>query len=115
MADIFLWTFHSVQFEAISLEILVYKRIHTRIHSNPNPPEVLTSPGKFFKKMKYAKETGTFLLEKYLSFPKEEISFEDIQLDLKFVHNLFRSKSESNLSDMVLDETKLKHFTPSIV
>ena len=37
------------------------------------------------------------------SFPQELVSLQDIEFDLKFEHSLFRSKSESNLSTVILD------------
>lgn len=55
-------------------------------------------------------------LQRPFSLPTKLETFEDFVLDIKFESNLVRSKSESSLSDIVLDSTDLNTFTlmPSI-
>jgi len=55
-------------------------------------------------------------LERSFSLPTNIEDFEDLVLDINFESNLLSSKSESSLSDTILDPTYLKTFTlgPSI-
>jgi hypothetical protein len=49
--------------------------------------------------------------DQYLSLPKDKVtSLEDLDFDVKFEQDLFRTKSESCLSDTIFDEKIFQDF-----
>ena len=81
-------------------EVLAHTGVHTRRNSNPNLPQILSSPEKLFRK-KTTKEIGMVDLERSFSLDTKLETFEDLVLDIKFECNLIRSNSKSNLSEIV--------------
>ena len=89
------------------------KKIYTRKNPNPNPIlELVEDPEKLLRKKKVQNGTG-ISLNTSISLPKEGvISVEDLEFDEKFELSLFKSKSESNLSQIVFDIEIFKTFVP---
>ena len=64
--------------------------------------------------MKIQDDTGIPLINRSISFPKEGvISVEDLEFDEKFEQSLFRSKSDSDLSQIVFYQERFNTFIPS--
>ena len=80
------------------------KKIYTRRNPNPNPIlELVEDPEKLLRKKKA--QNGTCIsLNKLVSLPKEGvICVEDLEFDEKFELSLFKSKSYSNLTQIVFN------------
>lgn len=79
-----------------------------------NPPEVVSYQEMILGKRKDKIKTSTIPLEGAFSLPKEAVkSTEYISFDIKLEDTLFRSKSKSNLSQIVFDIERFKTFIPS--
>jgi hypothetical protein len=64
---------------------------------------------KLVCKRKQRPVTPVLHLDRYLSFPKDEVtSLEDLEFDVKFEQALFRTKSESCLSETIFDEKRFQ-------
>ena len=86
------------------------KRIYTRANPDPNPPKVFENPENILRKSNSKVGKGTYQLYKSISLPAEGVeSIDDIIFDVKFEHTLFKSKSKSDLTQLVFDP---KYFSP---
>ena len=92
------------------------RRIYTRSNPNldPNLPEVVEDPERILKNKKTKIDSGNPSINRSISFPEEGfISVDDLEFDLKFEHSLFRSESDSDLSQIVFDQGRFNTFIPS--
>ena len=92
------------------MEIMAPKRIYTRANLDPKPPIAIENPEMILRKSisKVGKETYQLYKSTYL--PDKCVgSIDEVTFDLKFEHSFFKSKSESNLSQVFLDP-KLKSY-----
>ena len=90
------------------------KKIYTRKNPYPNPIlELVEDPKKLLRKKK--DQNGTSIsLNRSISLPKEGvISVEDLEFDEKFELSLFKSKSQSDLSQTIFDIEKFKTLVPT--
>jgi len=56
---------------------------------------------------KLKEKTAKSFLDKNISLPKDSVkSIHDLDFDLKFGKTLFRSRSESKLNEIIIDEKK---------
>ena len=85
-------------------------KIYTRANPDPNPPDIVDDLENFLRKTKHKNQRFTPIkLEKSPSLPKDGVlSIEDLYCDLKFEQTLFRTKSESDLTAIVIDNNFLK-------
>ena len=83
---------------------------YTRANPYPNPPDIVDDLENFLRKTKNKNQSFTPIkLEKSPSLPKDGVlSIEDLYCDLKFEQTLFRTKSESDLTATVIDNSFLK-------
>ena len=90
------------------------KKIYTRKNLGPNPIlESVEDLEKLLRKKKAQNDTG-ISLNRSTSLPKEGvISIEDLEFDEKYELSLFRSKSDSDLTTIVLDLERFNTFIPS--
>jgi len=89
------------------------KRIYTRANLDPNPPITVENPKKIFRKSSSKVGKETYQLYKSTSLPPKGVeSIDEVTFDLKFKHSLFKSKSESDLSQIVLDPKLFNPITP---
>jgi hypothetical protein len=85
------------------------KRIYTRRNPDPEPIASMFDPEKLLHKRKEKTIKSFSYLERNLSLPKDGVkSIDDLDFDLKFEQTLFRSKSESNLNEIIFDEKNSK-------
>lgn len=91
------------------------KKIYTRKNPNPNPiPELVEDLEKLLRKKKIQVDNGIPLINISISLPKEGvISVEDLEFDEKFELSLFRSKSNSDLNQIVFYLERFNIFIPS--
>ena len=88
------------------------KKIYTRAKPDPNPPIIVDNPEKLLKTQKVQKEKNTSCMSRSISLPSKDIkTIDDIPFDLKL--SLFKSKSESDLTQTVIDIPRLGTFIPS--
>ena len=88
------------------------KKIYTRKNPEPNPIlELVEDPEKLLRKKK--SQNGTNIsLNRSVSLPKEGIiSVEDLEFDEKFELSLFKSKSNSYLSQIVFDIERFNFYS----
>ena len=106
------WRFHCLKFYKgdSTGEILAPKRIYTRANLDPNPPIVFENPERILRKSNSKVWKDIYQLYKSISLLAKGVeSIDEVIFDLKFEHTLFRSKSESDLSQVVLGP---KYFIP---
>ena len=96
------------------MEILApERRKYTRSNPDPDPTKPVEDPDKILKLRKENIEQGISPLQRNFSLPTEGIkTIDDIKFDIKFEHSLFRTKSYSNLSQVVVDIEGLNTFVP---
>ena len=83
--------------------MLALKRIHTRRNPNLNPPKVVENPKRILRRSYNKVNKGTFHLRKSLSLPAQSIkSIENILLDKETYQALLRSKSTSELRQVIV-------------
>ena len=89
------------------------KKIYTKKNLDPNPIlELVEDPEKLLRKKKAHNDIG-ISLNRSTSLPKEGvISVEDFEFDEKFELSLFRSKSDSDLTQIVFDLERSNTFIP---
>jgi hypothetical protein len=64
-------------------------------------------PEKLLRRVKEQAPDPFYYLDKNLSLPKDGVqSIDDLDFDTLFEQTLFRSKSETNLDDIVFDEKR---------
>jgi hypothetical protein len=65
----------------------------------------VSDPEKLLHKRKEKVFDSGIFLDINLSFPKDRVkSIDDLDFDIKFEQTLFRSRSESNLNEVLFDE-----------
>ena len=109
------WRFHCLNLykSDSNREILAPKRIYTRPNPNPNPPIVFENCKRILRKSNSKVGKDTYQLYKSISLPDEGVeSIDEVIFDLKFEHTLFRSKSELDLSEIVLNPKFFSLITP---
>ena len=109
------WKFHSLNIykSDSTREILARKRIYARANPYPNPPIVFENPKRILRKSNSKVGKDTYQLYKSISLLAEGVdSIDEVIFNLKFEHTLFRSKSESDLSQIVLDPKIFSPITP---
>jgi hypothetical protein len=90
---------------------LAPKRIHTRRNPDPEVAIPVSDPEKIVHKRKEKAISLVLCLDMYLSFPKYGVtSIEYLDFDVKFEKTLFRTKSESCLSEIIFDEKRINVF-----
>ena len=90
------------------------KRVHTRIFPDPNPPKVVENPKIILRRGSIKADKGIFHLQKYLSLPVESVrSVESIILDKGIDQSLLRSKSASELSQVIVGLERLNSSRPT--
>jgi hypothetical protein len=71
----------------------------------------VVDPEKLLHKRKEKASDSGIFLDRNLSLPKDGVkSIDDLEFDIKFEQTLFRSKSESNLTEILFDEKKFQSF-----
>ena len=92
------------------------RRIYTRRNPNPDPdlPKVVEDPERILRNKKSNIDSGIPLTNRSMSLHEEGfISVDDLEFDLKFEHSIFRSKLDSNLSQIVFDQGRFNTFIPN--
>jgi hypothetical protein len=90
---------------------LAPKNIHTRRNPDPEPTTSVVDPEKLLHKRKEKASHSGIFLDRISSFPKDGVkSIDDLEFDIKFEQTLFRSKSESDLTEILFDEKKFQSF-----
>lgn len=96
------------------MENLAFKKIHTRSHPVPDPPEVVSDPEKLLRKKRFEEgEASNNPLERSYTLLDSIVTVEDIDYDLPFGQSIFRSKSKSFVCKTIIDESKIKPYIPS--
>ena len=73
-------------------------------YTRSNPADIVDNPNQIGKKKKQIVGSENKVpLKRANSLPKELGSLSDIEFDLKFEKSLFRTKSETNLKETILD------------
>jgi hypothetical protein len=71
----------------------------------------VSDPEKIVQKRKEKQISPVSFLDRNLSLPKERVKrIEDLEFDLKFEQTFFRSRSESNLNEIIFDEKKFQEM-----
>ena len=84
-------------------EIIAPKIIYTRRNPDPNPPKVVENPERILRRSNNKADKGIFHLQKSLSLPAKSVeSIENIILDKESDQSLLRSKSASELSQVIV-------------
>jgi hypothetical protein len=87
------------------------KRIHTRRNLDPEAIILVSDPEKIVHKRKEMPISPVFCLDRNLSLPKYGVKIiEDLDFDLKFEQTLFRTRSKSNLSEIIFDEKRFQYL-----
>ena len=86
---------------------------YTKKNLDPNPTKPVDNPKKSLGERKKKNSPSSPLLNRSISLSKEIVqTLEYLQFDLKFEHSLFRSKSDSYLSQVIVDIPTLLTFVP---
>ena len=86
---------------------------YTRKNWDPNPTEPVDNPEKLIGEGKKKNIISPPLLTRSISLSQEVVqNLDNLQFDYKFQHSLFRSKSDSDLSEVVVDLPTLLTFVP---
>lgn len=88
-------------------------RKYTRKNLDPNPTESIDNPEKLLGEGKKKNILSSPLLIRSISLSQEVVqTLDDLQFDFKFQHSLFRSKSDLDLSQVIVDIPTLLTFVP---
>ena len=86
---------------------------YTRSNPDPNPHEQVENPKRILKFKKQLEESQPPILERIVSVETDSVkTIDDLKFDLKFEHSLFDSKSDLDLSEVVIDIPGLNTFIP---
>ena len=86
---------------------------HIRSNLNPNPQELAKDPKIIMKFRKQFDNPQTHVLERFVSFESEPIkTLDGLKFDIKFEQSMFRSKSDLDLSEVIVSIPHLNTFTP---
>ena len=91
------------------------KKDYTRRNPNPEPIAYVSDPEKLLHKRKERVVDSGKFLDRNLSFPNDEVkSIDDLDFDIKLEQSLFRSRSESNLNEVLFDENKFQSLISTV-
>jgi hypothetical protein len=102
-----------INLDFLKFKVMAPKIIHSRSHPDPEPITIVDNPEKLIRKRNIVEGQGSsspLLSENFL--PEKLITIMDIEFDLPFEHNLFRTKFDSFVDEIVLDQTFLQPKTP---
>jgi hypothetical protein len=100
----------------VKFKVLAPKRIHTRSHPDPEPAIAVDDPEKLLRKKNTVEGFGSHSpLHRSTSLPENLVAIQDLEFDISFEKSLFRTKSDSFISETVLDQTILQPRTPEIL
>ena len=92
------------------------KKVYTRSHPNPKPATTIDDPEKLLRKKNIVEGYGSHSpLHRSNSLPEKLIAIQDLEFDISFEQSLFRTKSDSFVSDKILDQTSPQPRTPEIL
>jgi hypothetical protein len=75
----------------------------------------VSDPEKLLHKRKERVVDSGIFLDINLSLPKDGVkSIDDLDFDIKFEQSLFRSRSESNLNEVLFDEKKFQSLISTV-
>jgi hypothetical protein len=95
---------------------LAPKNVYTRSHPNLEPATVVDDPKKLLRKKNILEGFGNHCpLHRSNSFLEKLVSIQDLEFDISFEKSLFRTKSDSFVSETMLDQTILQPRTPKIL
>jgi hypothetical protein len=95
---------------------LAPKRVFSRSHLDPEPATAIDNPEKLLRKKNATEGSGSHSpLHRSPSLPEKLVSLQDLEFDISFEQSLFRTKSDSFVSETVLDQTILQPRTPEIL
>jgi hypothetical protein len=88
---------------------------YTRNNPEPNLTKLVDDLEKILRERKKKNNLSSPLLKRSTSLSEETIqTIEDLQFDLKFEHSLFRSKSDLDLRQVIVDLPTLLSFIPKV-
>ena len=95
-------------------EILASSRKrYTRRNPDPDPKTLVEDPERILKEKKQSDQSDLPIFQRSTSLVSDSIKILDsLKFDLKFEQSLFRSKSYSDLSEVVVDIPGLNTFVP---
>jgi hypothetical protein len=83
--------------------------IYTKENPDPNPTEPVYNPEKILHKTKEKTSNPFYFLDIILSLPKDDVqSIDDLEFDKLFKKTLFRSKSNTNLDEIVFYQKRFQ-------
>ena len=86
---------------------------YTRRNRDPDPKTPVEYLERILKTKKQGNQQDIRVFQRSISLSSNPIKIVDgIKFDLKFEQSLFRSKSDSNLSELVIDIPELNTFVP---
>ena len=89
------------------------RKRYTRKNPDPNPTKLVDNPYMILGEGKKKNLIYPPLLTRSTSLSIEVVqTLQDLQFDYKFQHSLFRSKSDSDLKELVEDLSSVLTFVP---
>ena len=80
------------------------KRVYTQSHPDPEPAIATDNPKQLLRKKTITEGSGSHsLLHKSLSLPEELVTLQDLDFDMIVEQSLFRTKSDSFVTKIILD------------
>jgi hypothetical protein len=90
------------------------KTIYTSANPDPNPIEPVCDPEKLLCRTREKVSDPFYYLDRIMSLPKDDAqSIDDLEFDALFEQTLFRSKSETNLDEIVFDQKRFQALIPN--
>ena len=84
---------------------------YTRRNPNPDPKTPVEDPERILKSKKQSNQRDIPVFQRFISLSSYPIkTVGGIKFDLKFEQSLFRSKLDSDLSEVVIDIPRLNTF-----
>ena len=89
------------------------RRKYTRKNIDPNPIELIDNVEKLLGEGKTNNILSSPLLTRSIFLSQEDVqTLDDLQFDFKFQHSLFKSKSDSDISQVIVVIPTLLTFAP---
>ena len=86
---------------------------YTRSNPDPDPQSPVEDPERILKAKKTSDQSNLPVFQRSTSLVIDFVkTLDGLKFDLKFQHSLFRSKSDSDLSEVVIDIPALNTFIP---
>jgi hypothetical protein len=102
-----------INLDFLNFKVLSPKRIHTRSHPDPKPVTIVDNPKKLIRKRNTVEGQGSSVpLQTATSLLDNLVTIQDIEFDLPFEKILFKTKLDSFVNEIVLDQTILQTRTP---